>query len=60
MALRVRTRAGDVGVTASVGACLVEARESLDSSLLRADRALYRAKGSGRNRSVVEPMTSAG
>jgi diguanylate cyclase (GGDEF)-like protein len=52
-ALEVRTRAGVLRVTASVGGAVVAADETLDATLARADLALYRAKAEGRNRSVV-------
>ncbi|WP_220348986.1 GGDEF domain-containing protein [Alkalilimnicola ehrlichii] len=38
------------GVTASFGAALLQPKETQDEWLRRADRALYRAKASGRNR----------
>ena len=38
--------------TASVGVALVEPGEDIDNSIRRADRALYRAKETGRNRVV--------
>lgn len=37
-------------VTASIGLALLGPRELLDAALLRADEALYRAKGAGRDR----------
>ena len=40
-------------VTVSVGACLVQPGETLESALQRADDALYNAKESGRDRLVV-------
>lgn len=52
----VRVRAGDqlIVVTASVGvACLSPDDTGFDTLLIRADRALYRAKSEGRNRVVM-------
>ena len=40
-------------VTASVGVSLARSDESLSEALLRADRALYAAKGAGRDRAVL-------
>ncbi|MFC2993616.1 sensor domain-containing diguanylate cyclase [Halomonas tibetensis] len=48
-----KTRAGQGGITVSVGASLVQPGEDLYEALQRADDALYRAKESGRNRLVV-------
>jgi diguanylate cyclase len=49
---RIRRGEGDSvgGVTVSVGIAAWRAGEAFDSMLLRADRALYRSKTSGRNR----------
>ncbi|MBA1272283.1 sensor domain-containing diguanylate cyclase [Stutzerimonas azotifigens] len=44
----------DITMTVSVGMTLLHANDSLDSLIGRADRALYRAKQSGRNRLCVE------
>lgn len=41
----------DARVTASFGAAAVEPNDTIESLLLRADKALYRAKKTGRNRS---------
>jgi diguanylate cyclase (GGDEF)-like protein len=49
---------GEVTVTVSVGACLVEPGESLDYVADLADRALYRAKESGRNRVMLHDPTA--
>jgi two-component system cell cycle response regulator len=55
--LDVRTDSGEkVPVTASVGVASRAAGESLDLVVDRADKAMYRAKGTGRNR-VVGPLT---
>ena len=42
-----------MSVTASVGACLFEAGESIEMATEMADAALYLAKGEGRNRVVI-------
>jgi len=46
------TAAGFLSVTTSIGATPLESADSIESALSRADRALYRAKQSGRNRVV--------
>ncbi len=51
---KVTTEAGDISYTASFGLALMSADdENLDAALARADEALYRAKGAGRNRVEV-------
>jgi diguanylate cyclase (GGDEF)-like protein/PAS domain S-box-containing protein len=51
---KVTTEAGDISYTASFGLALMSAEDaSLDVALARADEALYRAKGAGRNRVEV-------
>lgn len=53
-ALRIPTRSGIVSPTISVGVAVVEPGEDDPMALVgRADEALYRAKGTGRNRFVV-------
>ena len=47
------------GVTVSIGATSIAAREDLSAALDRADRGLYRAKAAGRDRCVVEPPTAS-
>jgi GGDEF domain-containing protein len=42
-----------IAVSVSVGACLAEARDSLDVATDMADTALYMAKAQGRNMVVV-------
>jgi len=46
------TAAGFLSVTTSIGVAPLESTESIESALSRADRALYRAKQSGRNRVI--------
>lgn len=50
--LRVALPAATVAITASVGIATLEADELATTLIARADDALYRAKGEGRNRSV--------
>ncbi len=49
----VQTAAGRIPVSITVGAVLVEGTADTDDALARADRALYEAKRSGRNRFAV-------
>lgn len=46
----VSTDAGELNLSISIGAALHAPAETLEDSLKRADQALYRAKGNGRNR----------
>jgi diguanylate cyclase (GGDEF)-like protein len=46
----IATRAGSIGLTASLGLAAFVPGESLDALLARADVALYRAKNAGRDR----------
>ena len=51
-----RTARGDVlRMTASIGLACFEADEDIDDTMVRADRALYRAKRAGRNRVDEQP-----
>jgi diguanylate cyclase (GGDEF)-like protein/PAS domain S-box-containing protein len=43
-----------IGITVSVGVVSALKGESIEAALARADKALYRAKGAGRNRVVAE------
>ncbi len=51
----VRCGTGEVTPTRSVGVALARSGDDTDAVLARADRALYKAKESGRNRTVGEP-----
>lgn len=51
----VRCGSGEVTPTLSVGVALARSGDDTDAVLARADRALYKAKESGRNRTVGEP-----
>lgn len=50
------SKKGPVGVTVSVGVAYCRVDESLESVLGRADKHLYEAKQSGRNRTVAAPL----
>lgn len=49
-----RTRSGAIPITVSIGVASADADPRADALLSRADRALYAAKGAGRNRVVVD------
>jgi diguanylate cyclase (GGDEF)-like protein/PAS domain S-box-containing protein len=57
-ALPVSTLAGEVTTTLSIGATLADPIESGDELVARADKAMYAAKRSGRNRVVAVRPTS--
>ena len=58
-ALRIKTEVGTIRVTCSIGVASVGTKDpSVAASLKRADKALYIAKNSGRNR--VETFSSHG
>jgi diguanylate cyclase (GGDEF)-like protein len=46
----IPTSAGDLSITLSIGVTMVEPDESPEAIISRADRAMYRAKQTGRNR----------
>lgn len=50
---RVQTDAGVIGYRASIGLTVARSGEGTDALLARADRALYAAKGSGRDRATL-------
>ncbi|MGX9357393.1 GGDEF domain-containing protein [Roseobacteraceae bacterium S113] len=47
-----------VTVTASIGGSLKAATDEIQDAIKRADDALYRAKESGRNRAIMEPISN--
>lgn len=49
----IQTRSGPVSVTLSIGVAAADEPTSLDTLLERADKALYRAKETGRNRTQL-------
>lgn len=57
--LEIATPHGIVRVTASLGIATLEAGESIDALLARADAALYRAKAEGRNRCIAATHPAA-
>ncbi len=48
----IETRVGELKITLSVGVCVLQPDESASSLLARADKALYSAKGQGKDRVV--------
>lgn len=67
IAKRIRAHVGDqpleldgrtIHVTMSLGVASAQAGEDADAFIARADRALYQAKQTGRNRVVVSPATA--
>lgn len=57
--LRFPDISGDLGVTVSIGVAQYRPPEDNDTTLLRADRALYAAKANGRNRVETEKNQTA-
>jgi diguanylate cyclase (GGDEF)-like protein len=57
--MREAVAESDAGVTVSVGVAVSAASESDDSLVGRADRALYRAKGAGRNGVAIETASQS-
>jgi diguanylate cyclase (GGDEF)-like protein len=51
--LRIEVEGKEIGVTISIGVTDVRAGDTIESWVQRADRALYRAKQTGRNRIVI-------
>ncbi len=49
----------DIHLTVSLGIAEIDGNEDLDSWLNRADKALYKAKNSGRNQTRLSPQTQA-
>ena len=56
----LRTDAGQLGVTISIGAAAIQQDDTVASLVARADRALYAAKSQGRNlvSAAVEPAAA--
>ena len=56
----LRTDAGELGVTVSIGAAAIQQDDTVASLVARADRALYAAKSQGRNlvSAAVEPAAA--
>lgn len=53
-----KTRAGALSITISLGIAVHAGDESVEATVKRADKALYRAKHEGRNRSVLDDSAS--
>ncbi|MCU0755803.1 MAG: diguanylate cyclase [Xanthomonadales bacterium] len=50
----IATRSGPISITVSIGVACADGDQAADALLSRADRALYTAKGAGRNQVVVD------
>ena len=46
---KIPTRSGDISITVSIGVTQSDGKDSVDEILTKADNALYKAKGMGRN-----------
>lgn len=53
-ATRIPTAGGEIAITTSIGVASLEPGETWTDLFLRADRAVYRAKGAGRDRVVAD------
>jgi len=55
MNLKIKDTGKSIGnITISLGIALYKSNESIEAAIKRADDALYRAKNTGRNRTVTE------